>query len=503
MGPTLRIIVAFPQGLYSGAEFGRAEELPSPARVHEAFTAAAAGGPTATVKGRVLVARDDHRLAIEWLEDNEPVAIIPPRVKMARRHARRFRWRASPVSLADTDFEPRCAVDGPIVFLWPEAPEEIVRALAEIAPEVTHLGRADSVVIARVDAVPGEPDRPETLRVAPGRGPGSVMRVAARGRLEELERAHGQASKAGSHGTGPLGKQAPDQHVTGGNQSEVVLRRFAPSIAPLGWPFAEVWELSVDARASDAAVLAERGNRVAAAVGIHRALIAAIGSDVPSFVTGRGTSGEPLRDGGHLAVHVTEVEEGDGLVALLGLPTEIGAAERGRLAGAVARPLRARCRVPRGRDHWFSLGPATQRAAMPFWRAPSPILRTDVPLVLEATGGPRRGRWTLEDAVTCSVGYAMRAILEQAGFEWGAGWAFRRRMVESLREDRNVVVRVQRVRGAASQFVHRVCAGDLVVAVDADVELGNLAHAGSGFLALGRARHLGGGLLRPLPPTSR
>lgn len=497
MTQNLRISLVFPGGVYSGAELGLAEELPSPARIHEAFTAAAAGGPAATAAGRVLVADDDQRRAVEWLEGNEPVAIIPPRTRMTSRHARRYRWRASPVTLADTDFEPQCVLDGPIIFLWPQAPAEVVTVLAEIAREVTHVGRADSVVIARAEATPEQSDPPETLRVASGRGPGRVMRVAAPGRFAELERAHAEASRPGSHGTGPLGKQAPDERVTGANQAAIVLRRFAPPAASLGWPFAEVWQLPVTTSGTGAEALGARSNRVAAAVGIHRALISAIGSDVPSFVTGRGADG-PLRGGGHLAVHIIEADGGTGLVALLALPHDTIAADRERLAAVLRVPLRACCRVARGRDQWFSLGMPTKRTAMPFWREHSSILRTEVPLVLEATGGPRRGHWTLEDAVVCSVGYAMRAVLERSGLGWDTGWAFRQHLVESLRNDHGVVVRVRPVRASASRFVHKVGAGDLVVAVDADVELGDLAPAGCGFLALGRARHLGGGLLRPV-----
>jgi hypothetical protein len=54
------------------------------------------------------------------------------------------------------------------------------------------------------------------------------------------------------------------------------------------------------------------------------------------------------------------------------------------------------------------------------------------------------------------------------------------------------------VRRLASHFAHKVSPGTLLVAVHAFVSLGELDSAGTGFLALGRARHLGGGLLRPL-----
>ena len=56
----------------------------------------------------------------------------------------------------------------------------------------------------------------------------------------------------------------------------------------------------------------------------------------------------------------------------------------------------------------------------------------------------------------------------------------------------------RRVASGASAFVHRASPRDLLVAVHANVELGELAPAPGGLLALGRARHMGGGLLEPV-----
>jgi len=498
LAQALKISLTFPRGAYSGAEQGVAEDLPSHARVYEAFVAAAGGGPWAVRDGRVLVACDEHRRALTWLEEHEPMGVIAPRTVLTSRDARRYRWRASPVDPADTDFEPLSALDGPIVFLWPEAPGEVTAALEQIAAEVTHVGRADSVAVARVEMGPDAEDGPRTLRSAPGRGPGHVMRVAAPGRLVALEQAHAQASTPKGYGVGSLGKQAADQKDTETNDEAIVLRRFAPSVPQIPWPYAEVWRLPIHADGSASSALASLEHRVGAAVGIHRALVSAIGSDVPSFVTGRDGSG-PLRGAGHLAVHVVEREAGDGFDALLALPHGVVAADRERLRQAVARDLRAGCRSRRERTRWFTVTSRERVSdAASFWPEASGLLRTAVPLVLEATGGPHHGEWTLDDAATCSVGYAMRGVLEGEELPWETGWAFRRRLVDTLRDDHGVVVRTRRVRRSASCFVHRASPGELVVAVDAAVDLGDLAPpVGAGFLALGRARHLGGGLLVP------
>jgi len=91
----------------------------------------------------------------------------------------------------------------------------------------------------------------------------------------------------------------------------------------------------------------------------------------------------------------------------------------------------------------------------------------------------------------------MRGVLEREGFEWARGWAFRKQLVDLLRNEHGVDARARRVRGPAGAYLHRAPEGALVVAVNAVVSLGRLDPSGSGLLALGRARHLGGGLLRP------
>ena len=95
----------------------------------------------------------------------------------------------------------------------------------------------------------------------------------------------------------------------------------------------------------------------------------------------------------------------------------------------------------------------------------------------------------------------MRGVLEAEGLTWGGGWAFRRTLVAQLREQ-GVDARARRVVAGAARYSHRAREGDLLVAVDAIVTLGELSGDG-GLLALGRSRHLGGGLLRPLLGVSQ
>ena len=501
MPPLLRIALDFPNG-YGGAAEGDPEPVPSFSRVHEALLGAAAGGPRAVVDGRVLEAIDEDREALAWLEDHEPLGLEVPPHRLSRPIPTRYRWRASPRDAPRTGpsaspFESRSAILGSVAYYWPAPGATSVEALRAIAGEVTHVGRADSVVRVAVDVV-DEPHGSEAYHaMAVGRGPGRVLSVPQPGRLAALEEAHREASRPGSHGTGPLGKQAPDHLVTGANVTDVLERRFVPAASGIDWPFAEVLLVNVGAERTAGRLLSPT-RRIGAAVGIHRALVREIGTDVPPFVTGRDGSG-PLRGAGHLAIHVLPDRESGRTVAALAVPTGVLAADRARLLAALdARP---RARVP-GLGH-VTLGRPSWRSAHDYWDASEgSAARLQTPMVLDAPGVPRRAPWSLEDAVVASVGFAFRGVLERAGLEWGRGWGFRRSLVDRLRDEWGVDATARRVHRSASRYVHRAGPGDLLVAADARVELGRLASPRGGFVALGRARHLGGGLLVPQEAAS-
>jgi CRISPR-associated protein Csb2 len=254
-----------------------------------------------------------------------------------------------------------------------------------------------------------------------------------------------------------------------------------------------------------AAKLGERTFRIAGAVGVHRAIVRAIGEDVPPFVSGREGDG-PLRDAGHLAIQFTsEPSQSAGRPAfLLGIPTGVSDADRELLLSALAEPQPVTARmVDRRGGLRFAIGPPRVRSALPFWETDAALMRTDVPIVLDAVGRPRDAPWSIEDAVVCSIGYAMRSVLERDGLVWESGWRFRRQMVATLREHYGVEVAARRVWDAASNYVHRAAPGELLVAASALVSLGTLGGVRGGFLALGRARHLGGGLLMPVDEITR
>lgn len=492
----LLITVDFTGNVYRGGELARAEPLPSPARLHSAFLSAAGGGPGAQRDDRELVPQRAAEEAVRWLEEHAPVGLHAPRAKVTQYDARRHRIRAAvDVDRGDhhrdeTPFEPFSALDGPVVFAWPPPPQEVRQALEDLAPEITHLGRADSTVIVSVAAGNLDESVVELLVPAEGRGSGSEpeLRIPTAGRTAALLAAHRCARTLGGNtadGPGNKGKQAPDKQVDSAGEAATTLVRFAARPNPGAWPFTEIWRVPASRQWPQWAMRPE--HRVRTAVAVHKALVNAIGDDVPPFVSGRDGAG-PLGGSGHLAIHFT----GDPAELLLAIPFDVVDADRATLLDALAGDPRVRV----GREHLTLDLPRIGPAAT-FWQIRADRFATEVPLVLDTPGTPRNAPWTLADGVLCSLAYALRGPLERSGVEWGTGWAFRRELVALMR-DRGAMAQALRVTSSASRFLHHGREGDLVVAVHAVIELGEFVADGRGFLALGRSRHLGGGLLRPL-----
>ncbi len=495
MAAAVFIHVAFPRAAYRGSDLGDPEPIPSPARVQTAFLAAAAGGPSARVDRSTVVAEGADQRAVLWMEENEPLGVRIPEYRLNEYSSRRYRVRVAVNTKTrsyqneDTPFEPLVALAGPVTYAWPAPEPEILEAFRRLAREVTHVGRADSLAIVTVELSELDAEDPDWLHLTSGRGPGLALRVPTPGRLRLLVEEFDRISKPGGHGTGTKDKQARDVLPVLIGDEGTSTRRFAPRAPTSGWPFDEVVELAPDRSLPHWVVTPAR--RIAAAVAIHRALVASIRSDVPPFISGRDGDG-PRRGAGHLAIHLVQHGQDEEPRPLLAVPRDAGEADRATLLSALESGLLVRIgRYP------VRLAVRRLSPALPYWPRSSRVMTTDGPMVLDAPGSPRRGNWTLEDAVICSVGYAMRGVLEEDGLEWRTGWAFRQELVAHLR-GRGVDARAGRVFRDASRFVHRAREGDLLVAVHAAVDLGELAGPGGGFLALGRARHLGGGFLRPL-----
>lgn len=496
MSQALFIRVRFPRDAYSGGELGDPEPLPSPARLHAAFVSAAGGGPDATIDGRILVADPRHEAAVRWLEEHEPLGVIAPQTRLTEYSARRYRVRvAIDPTKRDwhrdgTSFEPFSALSGPVTYCWPAPDATVGDALAELAREITHVGRADSTAI--VEVRDGELDNRAIgwHVLSSGRDAGLDLAVAEPGRFDALVDAHRRASATGGHVAGAKSPQALDEPTESVGNASTRRRRFA-AVQPDagGWAFAETWRVPTFG-VWPAQALRPCG-RVATATAVHRALVNAIRDDVPSFITGRDGDG-PLGGAGHLAIQFAARTDRVRPELVLGLPPGVPDADRATLLDALGQTPEVRVRGKR-----VGLGLPAIGSGSQFWTTGSALYASEVPIILDTPGTPRHAEWTLDDALICSVGYALRGPLEADGVEWGTGWAFRRTLVDEVRQ-RGVVARAFRVHRGATQFVHRAREGDLIVAVHALVQLSDLARGGRGFLALGRSRHLGGGLMRPL-----
>lgn len=503
MPRALLISVGFPSGVYRGSDLRRPEDLPSPARLYAAFIGAAGGGPGAHPEGRALIADPDDRAAVEWLERTSPIGMIAPEVRRATYLARRHRVRvavdvdAHDYHRDETDFEPFSALSGPVVYAWPVPDAEVCERLAQLAREITHVGEADSAVVVRVWEGQFDEHGPEALVASNGRGPGIPLRIPTPGRAEALVATYLQAITLGKgrHGSGLKSKQATDEPAGSAREEATELRRFAPLTLGSAWPYSEVWTFPVS-RSLEWAWQPEY--RVHSAVRVHRALVAAIGDGVPEFVSGRQGEG-PLSGAGHLAIQFAKRLGDDAARLVLGIPAGVDDADRAVLLEAITgHPIIQLSGHSRGDMRGeFRLGDPQMEPALTFWRRPADRFATVTPAVLDAPGTPRHGEWSLDDAVLCSLGYALRGVLEPAGFDWGSGWQFRQRLVAELR-GRGADARAFRVPRSAGRYAHHARAGDLLVAVHAVVGLGTLASGGRGLLAIGRARHLGGGLLVPL-----
>ena len=506
MPPALLISLRFPAGVYRGADLGQPEVLPSPARLHAAFVGAAGGGPDAKPDGETLTADPSDQDAVRWIEETEPLGALVPEARLTTYDAVRHRIRVAvdPKERHDhhrneTPFEPFSALKGAIVFAWPRPEPAIRERLERLAHEITHVGQADSIVVVNVSEGEFDPAVPGAFGLIDGRGVGIEMRVAEPGRAGALVGSHREALKRGPgrHVPGTKGKQAGDERSPNVGHAATRLRRFAQATPDGPWPFSEVWIVPVTPSLPRLAWRPEM--RVRTAVRIHRSLIAQIGDNVPEFVTGR--SGErPLAGAGHLSIQLVKLAADASPVIALGIPVKTPEADRATLLSALtARPVLRVGSASGGKGGCVVRldEPSRILSGIAFWPSPARTLVTATPLVLDTPGVPRRGRWTLDDAVLCSLGYALRGTLEERGLAWANGWEFRREMVATLRR-LGADARAFRVAARADRFVHHSREGDLLVAVDAIVQLGELACGGRGLLALGRARHLGGGLLVPV-----
>ena len=244
-------------------------------------------------------------------------------------------------------------------------------------------------------------------------------------------------------------------------------------------------------------------SRVTWCVALHRLLAARIGEAAPSSVTGRYGDGE-LRPPNRVAIHALDASLARHLglttsAMVVLLPRGLESQDMARLTAALGGQLRLRSALGEGR-----LTLSKEVAADEFWAHPrhgSTRLWLPEPAMVSETrrqaddGGER---WTLGHAALLSVGFVFKESFPAVAGK-RAYWSL-------VREVRQRGVRAMNVRLVADSHVERYAYkfpnGAIAQPFTALIDLGELADDRT-VLALGQARHVGGGLLMPVDVDER
>ena len=347
-------------GAYAAADVTRRDEPewpPHPDRVYQSLVDAAELGDEAEVR------------ALRWLESQVPPGMaVPEAVPMLP--AETF----VPVNYPDSGFDlearsrqprsfPMVWPRGSVSLVWPDPPPPVLQALERIGARVSHVGRAESQVLATVKAgtvpTPLVPD-PQ----------GSVsLRVPATGRFDTLE----AAFRAG---------------------------RFAPQAASASYidgqsltakgPWSELITLRLRHPLSVVRV-------VDAAEALRRAVLSLLGDDAPASVHGHGGGG-PAATGTHVAwvglPNLSPFAKGELLGLGVALPRGMPARDRARCLQALLSVTHV---VANGRrvDTEAPTQALSLQAAR--WMQPARRWRTVTPVVLDRF--PKKGKLTAEAIV--------------------------------------------------------------------------------------------------------
>lgn len=311
--------------------------------------------------------------ALRWLEAQPPPGlVVPDAVEMLP--ADTF----VPVNYPDSglDIEARSKQPrsfpmvwprGPVRMVWPEPPADMLVPLTRIAQRLTHVGRAESQVLATLR--PGS----EAAALVPQEGGHISLRVPTEGRLAALESAFRTGHYALPAASVPYASSAGK--VVAGPWSELVTMR-------LRHPLSAV-------------------RVVQAAEALRRAVLSVLGDSAPAAIHGHEGAGGA---------------SGSAHVAWLGLPN-LSPFARGELIGlALALPAnlpardRARClQAVLAVDHIVAGGrrvevePPTHALSLEArsWSRPARRWRSVTPVVLDRY--PKRGKLTAEAIVQRSV----------------------------------------------------------------------------------------------------
>jgi CRISPR-associated protein Csb2 len=497
------ITAELPLGTYRGASpDGRAERIPSVARLHSALLCAAGFGPRAQLSGDGLDLCDDDQAALRWLEENPPDEVSIPAMQVNHGASLAYRddgtLKKSKTGMTTKKLpkspDTSVAVQGAFTWTWSTLPPPmVIAALTALCPDVPYLGTTESPVRLSTNSDDSVPTH--ILDVGAGlfsRG-GEDIELPVPGRADELIDAHRTVTgKQPSIRQDAFGTDEKSSAPVP-SRSRVALARYTTvEDAPVDIPWPSVLLLPLDA------AVPER-DQVRWAVAAHRAMIAAIGQGAPSLVTGVYGAGAP-RPANRLALHLLDasqpVDLPDGAAGALALLLPRGA-EAGDIQAVVDTigDLRS-IRGPRGALRRV-VGPAVSVPGDKFWRERSAgtlrLWQTSPPAVPDTRGG---ADWTFAHAALLSLGFVWQGTAQLSN-PGGRGDERYRTLVRAVGDAGASVLDVEPLRTSeVRDYVHRVNEHAVIRPYRATISLGSLGSSGV-VQAIGQSRHLGGGLLIP------
>lgn len=509
-GDSFTITAQLPLGTFRGAaEDGSVERLPSVSRLYSALLCAAGFGPRATPRGDRLQPCPADEAALRWLEENPPDAVSIPAMRVNVGDVTAYRddgtlkatKTSTKIKKLAKNPDVSVAVAGTFSWTWSQSPPDpVVAALEALAPDVPYLGTTESpvrLVVSRSGTV--EPTHVLDEQASFFGSGGEDVEVPVPGRLDELVAAH-EAATARPPSKARDKTSSDEQSASYKPPREGVgVARYTTLTPPTGdtpWSLAAVIPLRQPIPVAD---------RVAWAAAVHRALVRIIstaGQGVPPLVTGSYAEGP--RPANRVAIQILDrsmpldprlalPEDSASALAIL-IPQDTSPPDLAVLTDA----LRAVTwlRGPGGRLLHIQDEPQVIDGAR-LW-APRPVgtvrlWRTAVPAVPDVRG-VGSGPWTFAHSALLSLGFVWR---DRLGRVQGHGDARYRAIVDAVNARGAVVVRADPVRtNDVHRYAHKVNEHAVIRPYDAVLWLGDLAGEQS-VVAIGQARHLGGGLLVP------
>ena len=505
--PPLTITATFPLGVFQGHRAdGSADPLPDTARLFSALVNAASQGTDAfAVKGK-LGPSSESTAALAWLEQHPPTMIkVPNHVPVqSGRYPTTFREEGT-IGGAKSSPAPKkrsaaistgTALASSIGWIWKDAPSTVQECIGRLCADVSCLGEADSPVVLTMDEF--TPTHELVASTQQLRPTGLAMRTPGPGRLDELIQAHAEAhpAKRPSEATDrPSLSQLPhgSRVATRGLQ---VLRYRSPHAAPgkSPWPRAMLLALQSPIRSTDSLMWC---------VSLHRMLVAMLDQGAPAIVTGHYTRGAAVPPNRvsiqylppSLLAHLPQRQNfPHGALAVL-LPDDMSAEDLQAVRWALNMPTR---RLWSRAGEVFLDAPLTINAST-FWPEPRAGWATRWRTLVGMVPETRRqhdhaefGRWGLTESALLSVGHVFKQELKipSSANYWD--------VVRTVREHGVEVINTHLIADShVSRFVHRTPPSiGVVQPYTAELDLASLVGPRA-LLALGQARHLGGGLLVP------